>query len=75
MKLEPVITEKSTLLTKERKYTFRVDKGATKSEIRNAVNKTFGVTVLGVRTVKEKGEVKKGLSGRKRVVKPGKKAI
>jgi len=75
MKLEPIITEKTTLLTKEHKYTFRVDKGATKSEIKNAVSKTFGVKVLNVRTLREAGEIKRGFSGRTRVVKPGKKAI
>jgi len=75
MKLEPHITEKTTFLTKERKYTFKVDKGATKNEIKNAVEKTFGVTVLNVRTIRESGETKRGFSGRKRIVKPGKKAI
>ena len=75
MKLEPVITEKTTQLTKERKYTFRVDKGVTKSEIKEAVSKTFGVTVLKVRTIREAGEIKRGFSGRKRIVRPGKKAI
>ena len=75
MKLEPVITEKSTQLTKERKYTFRVDKNATKTEIKNEVSKTFGVTVLNVRTIRKKGEIKRGFSGRKRIVKPTKKAI
>ena len=75
MKLEPVITEKSTLLTKERKYTFRVDKRATKSAIKEAVSQTFGVKVLEIRTLKEPGEVRRGMSGRKRVIKPTKKAI
>ncbi len=75
MKLEPIITEKTTLLTKDHKYTFRVGKTMSKSEIRQLVSKTFGVKVLGVNTISERGEVKRGLSGRKRIVKPTKKAI
>ena len=75
MKLEPIITEKATNLAKEGKYSFRVDKGLTKDQIRELVSKTFGVKVLSVHTIKERGEVRKTSSGRKRIVKPTKKAI
>ncbi len=75
MILEPVITEKSTNLAKEGKYTFRVDKGLTKDKIRALISKVFGVTVLKVRTLKERGEIKRGASGRKKIIKPTKKAV
>lgn len=75
MILEPVITEKSTNLAKAGKYTFRVDKRLTKNDIRLLVTKIFGVKVLSVKTLKEHGEIKKGLSGRKKIIKATKKAI
>lgn len=75
MILEPVITEKSTALAKEGKYTFRVEKNMTKDQIKDLVAKIFNVKVVGVHTIKEHGEVKRGFSGRKKIVKPTKKAI
>ena len=75
MKLEPVITEKSSKLAEEGKYTFRVDKGLNKFEIKKIIEKVFSVTVTSVRTLMEAGEVKKNVKGRIRVIKPGKKAI
>ena len=75
MILEPVITEKTTNLSKEGKYTFRVDKGLSKDGIRALIGKIFGVKVLQVHTLKERGEVKRGVSGRKKIIKPSKKAI
>lgn len=75
MILEPVITEKSTELAKAGKYTFRVDKGLAKNQIRELISKVFGVKVMSVHTIKEAGEIKRGFSGRRKVVKPTKKAI
>jgi len=75
MKLTPVITEKSTSLAKSGKYTFRVDKNLTKIDIKNLISKIFGVKVLGVHTIKERGEIKRAFSGRRKIVKPSKKAI
>jgi large subunit ribosomal protein L23 len=75
MKLEPIITEKSMSQAKEGKYTFRVDRNATKHQIKGLVEKIFGVNVIDVNTLKVPGEVKRTLMGRKRVVKPGKKAV
>ena len=49
---KPVVTEKSTIARdEENKYLFEVDRGATKIDIRNAVEKLFKVTVLNVHTV------------------------
>lgn len=75
MKLEPIITEKTIELAKKGEYTFRVDRNMTKAKIKSLVENVFGVHVKRVRTTKEAGEVKRTIWGRKRVIKPGKKAI
>jgi large subunit ribosomal protein L23 len=75
MKLIPVITEKSLKDAKEGKYTFRVDKGMDKFAVKKLIEETFNVHVVDVNTIKVPGEVKKTMTGRKRMVKPGKKAI
>lgn len=72
--LEPVITEKTTKLAEEGKYTFLVDRNLNKHQIKELVEKVFGVHVLNIATLKKSGEVKK-VSGRKRVIRPQKKAI
>ena len=51
----PVITEKgSTLAQEEGKYLFKVDPKATKSEIKDAVEKIFKVKVDSVNTINSK---------------------
>lgn len=53
----PVITEKATLLREvENSVVFEVDPKATKVEIKQAVQKVFGVSVTGVRTVIVRGK-------------------
>ncbi len=48
----PIITEKTSgLVEKKVQYTFEVDSKATKTEIKDAIEKIFGVTVTEVRTV------------------------
>ena len=55
----PIITEKSSLLKDEQnKVLFQVDIDANKEEIKQAVEKLFSVTVLGVSTSKVRGKVK-----------------
>ncbi len=56
---KPVITEKSTLLSEQGRYVFEVDKGATKQDIKRAVEEAFDVTVLRVRTMAVKGKRKR----------------
>jgi large subunit ribosomal protein L23 len=75
MKLKPVITEKSLRLAKENKYTFYVDKHFNKHQIRKLIEEVFGVHVIDVKTISVPGEVKRTNRGRKRIVKPTKKAI
>ncbi|BDU49525.1 50S ribosomal protein L23 [Haliovirga abyssi] len=57
---KPIITEKSELLRREfNKYTFEVDKRVNKLEIKNAVEKIFGVTVESVATITSKPKTKR----------------
>lgn len=57
--IEPIITEESMEAMAERKYTFKVDKRANKSEIKKAVEKIFGVKVAKVNTINMKGKKKR----------------
>ena len=57
--IKPIITEKTTALMEERKYTFRVPLAATKVEIRQAVEKMFKVQVEAVNTVRVMGKTKR----------------
>ena len=55
--IEPVITEWSNYDMQEGKYTFKVNKKATKVDIAKAVEKLFEVKVLNVNTMTVKGKV------------------
>jgi large subunit ribosomal protein L23 len=66
----PVVTEKSVILKEDstdedsgRKtgqvLTFRVDKKASKTEIKGAVEEVFNVKVASVRTIQYEGKVKR----------------
>lgn len=55
----PIITEKSMNAMGNRKYTFAVDIHAEKTEIKEAVEKIFGVKVQSVATIKMLGKVKR----------------
>lgn len=57
--VRPIITEKSSFAMSEGKYTFEVNKKATKIDIRNAVEKLFGVKVVNVSTINVKGKPKR----------------
>ncbi len=58
--LQPLITEKSTILRDKNKYAFVVDRKATKPEIRRAAEKLFDIQgdVLKVRTMHVRGKPK-----------------
>ena len=49
--LRPVVTEKSTALMEQNKYVFEVHRRANKLQIKEAVEKLFGVTVLSVNVI------------------------
>ena len=57
--LRPVITEQSMMGTAEKKYSFKVAKDATKPEIKEAVEKLFGVKVAKVNTMNCKGHLRR----------------
>ena len=58
--LKPVLTEKSMNLMAEKKYTFLVHPDATKSQIKEAVEKMFeGTKVANVNTINYDGKTRR----------------
>ena len=57
--LKPVVTEKSSILMDEGKYTFEVDPRANKTEIKIAIEQIFGVKVGQVATQNRTGQGKR----------------
>ena len=57
--IKPIVTEKSTALMEERKYTFCVPLSATKIQIRQAVEQIFKVKVQAVNTMRYEGQMKR----------------
>jgi len=57
--LRPIVSEKSYALIAQNKYTFRVHPEAHKTQIRQAVEEIFDVTVADVRTMKMKPKPKR----------------
>ena len=57
--IRPIITEKTTLLMQENKYTFQVPLNANKVEIRKAVESIFNVKVEKVATIRVLGKTKR----------------
>ena len=57
--LGPHITEKSTMASEHNAVVFKVANGASKPEIKAAVEALFGVTVTGVNTIVQKGKTKR----------------
>ena len=58
--LKPVVTEKSMELMGEKKYTFLVHPQATKSQVKEAVEKMFdGAKVKSVNTMNQAGKKKR----------------
>jgi large subunit ribosomal protein L23 len=57
--LRPVVSEKSFALIDHNVYTFVVAPDANKIEIRQAVERVFGVKVTAVRTLNRKGKRKR----------------
>ena len=57
--VRPVISEKSYALLAANKYTFRVNEGSNKTQVRQAVEEIFGVRVQGVSTAWVKSKPKR----------------
>lgn len=68
--LRPIVSEKSTDLASENKYTFEVSTRSNKIEVRRAVEDRYHVKVASVRTItvpaKEKGAGFVGINKRRR---------
>jgi len=70
----PIVSEKSFVLQGRSKYTFAVASGASKHQIKVAVETAFKVDVLGVNVITVQGSIRK--IGRRRIVtSPWKKAV
>lgn len=63
----PIITEKTTMLSEYRKYTFKVLPEANKDLVKKAVELVFGVKVQKVSISNQKGKTKrfKGIMGKR----------
>ena len=57
--IQPLITEKSTQLTKSKVYTFVVDSSANKHAVKQTVELVYGVKVAAVRVSVRKGKVQR----------------
>ena len=57
--VKPTVTEKSTILQESGKYTFQVAPRANKVEVKEAVEKSFDVTVIDVNITKIHGKRKR----------------
>jgi large subunit ribosomal protein L23 len=57
--IRPIVSEKSYVLATAGKYTFRVHPDAHKTQIKQAVEELFDVTVLDVATMSIKGKPKR----------------
>ena len=72
--IRPIITERSMEAIDAKKYVFEVAPEAGKLEIKNAVEKIFGVKVAKVNTINYDGKVKRMGAGRPGARKSWKKA-
>jgi large subunit ribosomal protein L23 len=72
--LAPVVTEKSTRVSEHNQIVFKVRMEATKPDIKAAVEGIFGVKVLAVNTLVQKGKMKR-FKGRVGFRSDAKKAI
>lgn len=67
----PIITEKTTLLSEQNKFTFEVAQMAEKSSVKVAIEKIFEVKVKAVNILNVKGKIKrfKGRIGKRSDIK------
>lgn len=57
--VRPLLTERSTMLREQNKYLFEVAPRATKGQIKDAVQTTFKVKVVGVNTMNMPGKLRR----------------
>ena len=65
--LSPLVTEKSTKISENNQYVFKVTLDSNKKEIKNAIEKLFKVKVKNINTTRIKGKSKifKGTRGKR----------
>ena len=56
--VKPIITEKFSAMADKSRYAFVVEPTANKVEIKNAIEKAYGVTVVSVNTMNYIGKIK-----------------
>ncbi|MGH2711028.1 MAG: 50S ribosomal protein L23 [Actinomycetota bacterium] len=61
--IRPMVSEKSYAGLEQNRYTFLVDTGSNKTEIKEAVQKIWNVRVLKVNTMNRKGKAKRFRTG------------
>ena len=63
----PVVTEKSTKISENNQFVFKVDIDTSKDEVKKAIEKLFKVKVKSVNTINVKGKKKvfKGTKGKR----------
>ena len=57
--IRPIVTEKTSDMMKDNKYTFQVAMGANKTEIRHAIEDIFNMKVVNVNTIRVLGKTKR----------------
>lgn len=57
--IRPLITEKNTNLMQFNKYSFEVDRNATKPQIKRAIEEIFNVRVTAVHTMNVRGKLRR----------------
>ncbi|NLJ79920.1 MAG: 50S ribosomal protein L23 [Firmicutes bacterium] len=57
--IRPIVTEKSTGLMEDNKYTFEVNLRSNKTQIKAAIEEIFKVKVLNVNTSRVKGKLRR----------------
>ncbi len=72
--IRPIITERSMAAVADKKYVFEVAKTAGKVEIKDAIEKIFGVKVAKVNTLNVSGKAKRMGAGRPGTTRSWKKA-
>jgi large subunit ribosomal protein L23 len=72
--VKPVVTEKATMASEHNQVIFRVGRHATKPQIKEAVEKLFGVKVKHVNTLVRKGKLR-NFKGRRAVLSDVKNAV
>ncbi len=55
----PLVTEKNTTAQEQNRYVFEVDRGASKQDIKRAVEELYKVRVVAVNTARRPGKIRR----------------